>query len=81
MVSAAISLKDVVTRLAADFEKTHQDCKVTLMASSGQLIAIENRRACGCLFLPEQKEVDTLAAKDLIVVDTRILVAKPNSAD
>lgn len=74
MVSAAISLKDVVTRLAADFEKTHQDCKVTLnFASSGQLMAqIETGAPVDVFFSAGTKEVDTLAAKDLIVVDTRI---------
>ena len=74
MISAAISLKDVVTRLAADFEKAHQDCKVALnFASSGQLMAqIENGAPVDLFISAGAKEVDALAAKDLIIADTRI---------
>lgn len=74
MVSAAISLKDALTRVAADFEKAHQDCKVALnFASSGQLMAqIETGAPVDVFFSAGTKEVDTLATKDMIVVDTRV---------
>lgn len=74
MVSAAMSLKDALTRVAADFEKTHQDVKVALnFASSGQLMAqIENGAPVDLFISAGAKEVDTLAAKDLIIADTRL---------
>jgi molybdate transport system substrate-binding protein len=73
LVSAAMTFKDVLTRLAEDFEKTHQDVKISLnFAASGQLMAqIENGAMVDIFISAGTKEMDTLAAKDFIVGDTR----------
>jgi molybdate transport system substrate-binding protein len=73
IVSAAMSLKDGMTKLAADFEKAHPDCKISLnFAASGQLMAqIANGAPVDIFISAAAKDMDTLAAKDLIIGDTR----------
>lgn len=77
LVSAGVGLKDVLTRLAVEFEKTHADCKIALnFAAAGQLRAqIESGAPVDILIVPSVADLDALAAKDLIIAETRITLA------
>jgi molybdate transport system substrate-binding protein len=78
LVSAAMSLKEVLTQLAGDFEKQHPDVKISLnFAGSGQLRAqIENGAPVDIFLAASVADMDGLAAKKLIVGDTRTTLAK-----
>ena len=80
MVSAAISLKDVLTKLAAHFEKKNGPVKILYnFAGTGPLRAqIENGAPVDVFVAAAVEEMDKLSQKGLILPSSRInLVANP----
>lgn len=77
LVSAGVGLKDVFNRLAVEFEKIHTDCKIALnFAAAGQLRAqIESGAPVDILIVPSVADMDALAAKNLIIAETRSTLA------
>ena len=74
IVSAAISLKDVLTRLAADFEKKNGPAKILHnFAGSGQLRAqIESGAPADVFISASAGDMDKLSQKRMIIEATRI---------
>lgn len=74
IVSAAISLKDVLTRLAADFEKKNQPVKILYnFAGSGQLRAqIESGAPVDVFVSAAAGDMDKLSQKKMIIESSRI---------
>jgi molybdate transport system substrate-binding protein len=74
IVSAAISLKDVLTRLAADFEKKNGPVKILYnFAGSGQLRAqIENGAPADVFLSSSTGDMDKLSQKRMILESSRI---------
>lgn len=74
IVSAAISLKDVLTRLAADFEKKNGCAKILCnFAGSGQLRAqIESGAPVDVFVSAAAGDMDKLSPKKLIIASSRI---------
>jgi molybdate transport system substrate-binding protein len=74
IVSAAISLKDVLTRLAADFEKKNGPVKILYnFAGSGQLRAqIESGAPVDVFVSASAGDMDKLSQKKMIVESSRI---------
>jgi molybdate transport system substrate-binding protein len=74
IVSAAISLKDVLTRLAADFEKKNGPVKILCnFAGSGQLRAqIESGAPADVFVSASAADMDKLSQKKLILESSRI---------
>lgn len=78
IVSAAASLKDVLTRSAAQFEKANPEVKLVLnIAGSGQLrMQIENGAPVDLYISAALSDMDSLAKKGLIVRESRVTLAK-----
>jgi molybdate transport system substrate-binding protein len=74
IVSAAISLKDVLTRLTADFEKKNGPVKIRYnFAGSGQLRAqIENGAPVDVFVSASTGDMDKLSQKKMIIESSRI---------
>jgi molybdate transport system substrate-binding protein len=74
IVSAAISLKDVLTRLAADFEKKNGPVKILYnFAGSGQLRAqIESGAPVDVFVSASAGDMDKLSQKKMILESSRI---------
>jgi molybdate transport system substrate-binding protein len=74
IVSAAISLKDVLTRLAADFEKKNKPVKILCnFAGSGQLRAqIESGAPADVFVSASAADMDKLSQKKLVLESSRI---------
>ena len=74
LVSAAISLKDMLTRLAADFEKKNGPAKILFnFASTGQLRAqIESGAPADVFVSASSDDMDKLSSKKLIIESSRI---------
>lgn len=74
IVSAAISLKDVLTKLAPDFEKKNEPVKILYnFAGSGQLRAqIESGAPADVFISAAAGDVDKLSQKKMIVESSRI---------
>lgn len=72
-VFIAASLSTVMEEIAAEFNKTHPDVKITYNAdSSGTLMTqIEEGYACDVFFSAAQKQMDELADKGFVVEGTR----------
>ena len=72
-VFIATSLSTVMEEVAAEFNKTHPDVKITYNAdSSGTLMTqIEEGYACDVFFSAAQKQMDELADKGFVVEGTR----------
>lgn len=72
-VFIAASLSTVMEEIAAEFNKTHLDVKITYNAdSSGTLMTqIEEGYACDVFFSAAQKQMDELADKGFVVEGTR----------
>jgi molybdate transport system substrate-binding protein len=74
VVSAAISLKDALTRLAADFEKNNGQAKILFnFGSTGQLRAqIENGAPADVFASAASEDMDKLSQKKMIIESSRI---------
>lgn len=72
-VFIAASLSTVMEEVAAEYNKTHPDVKITYNAdSSGTLMTqIEEGYACDVFFSAAQKQMDELADKGFVVDGTR----------
>ena len=77
MVSAAMSLKDVMTKIGDEFQKEHKNVKVLFnFASSGQLRSQIESGAPVDLFVPASAtDMDILIKKDLVLNDTKTILA------
>ncbi len=72
MVFAAASLTDSLKQIAADYEKSSGDTIVFNFAASGVLARqIEAGAPADIFFSADERQMDTVAAKDLIVPESR----------
>jgi len=77
MVSAAISLKDAFEEIGSLYEDKHKGTKIVFnFASSGALRRqIEGGAPIDVFASASQKDMDSLAEKNLIMKDTRVIIA------